>query len=167
MVCHRCVPLSRLSSNTTHHYIFRYSTFVFRFKSAVHGSKAEIRVSVAYWGEGMSDGINDIDEEEDGGDYYDLSGVPEGSRAAEGIYTPDSNDNWNHYTNGYTISREGHGQLIVKDASAVRVLVSTELILDSDTLEDYRGGWARYKKRPSAGQEEGSTSKKPRLDETH
>ena len=110
----------------------------------MHGSKAESRVSMACWGENMNDVVNDIDEEEDGGDYYDLSGVPEGSRAAEGIYTPDSNDNWNHYTNGYTISREGHGQLIVKDASAVRVLVSTELVLDSDTLEDYRGGWAKY-----------------------
>ena len=115
----------------------------------------------------MNDVVNDIDEEEDGGDYYDLSGVPEGCRAAEGHYTPDSNDNWNHYTNDYTISRGGQGQLIVKDASAVRVLVSTELIHDSDTLEDYRGGWARYKKRPSAGQEEGSTSKKQRPGETH
>jgi len=87
----------------------------------------------------MTDGVNDIDEEEDGGDYYDLSAVPEGCKAAEGRYSPDSNDNWNHYTTGYTISRGGLGQLIVKDASAVRVLVSTELILDSHTLEDYRG----------------------------
>ena len=45
----------------------------------MHGFKAEIRVSMPAgfpfcWGEGMSDGINDMDEEEDVGDYYDTFG---------------------------------------------------------------------------------------------